>query len=346
MDDLDEWQVYIEEPVSINYRGIDVYKLTTWTQGPVLLQALNILENFDLASMGYNTVRYIHTVYQAMNLAYADRDYYYGDPYFPPEEPIEGLLSKDYARERAALINPARNNPQIRHGQPPGVEDDRNLFKKIFDNLVGSNRSDNDESFFRGTTSIQAADKEGWVVSVTPSGGWIPAVIAGETGVGMSQRMQSFVLDAEQNPYNVLEPGKRPRVTLTPSMALKDGKPFLSFAMQGGDAQDQMLLQFFLNIVEFGMNVQQAAEADNFLSYQMHQSFGDHAKEPGRLGVNESVHDYTREQLRKMGYWVEVGLWGGYENTSGPINAIYFNWENGTMQGGSSNHGDDYGIAW
>ena len=346
MDDLDEWQVYIEEPVSINYRGIDVYKLTTWTQGPVLLQALNILENFDLASMGYNTVRYIHTVYQAMNLAYADRDYYYGDPYFPPEEPIEGLLSKDYAKERAALINPARNNPQIRHGQPPGVEDDRNVFKKIFDNLVGSNRSDSDESFFRGTTSIQAADKEGWVVSVTPSGGWIPAVIAGETGIGMSQRMQSFVLDAEQNPYNVLEPGKRPRVTLTPSMALKDGKPFLSFAMQGGDAQDQMLLQFFLNIVEFGMNVQQAAEADNFLSYQMHQSFGDHAKEPGRLGVNESVNDYTRERLRKMGYWVEVGLWGGYENTSGPINAIYFNWENGTMQGGSSNHGDDYGIAW
>jgi len=346
MDDLDEWEVFVEEPVTINYRGIDVYKLSTWTQGPVLLQALNILENFDLASMGYNTVRYVHTVYQAMNLAYADRDYYYGDPYFPPEEPIEGLLSKDYARERAALINPNRNNPLIRHGRPPGVEDERNLFEKIFDNLVGSNKSDNDESFFRGTTSIQAADKEGWVVSVTPSGGWIPAVIAGETGVGMSQRMQSFVLDPEQNPYNVLEPGKRPRVTLTPSMALKDGKPFLSFAMQGGDAQDQMLLQFFLNVVEFGMNVQQAAEADNFLSYQMHQSFGDHANEPGRLGVNESVNDYTRERLRKMGYRVEVGLWGGYENTSGPINAIYFNWDNGTMQGGSSNHGDDYGIAW
>ena len=346
MDDLDEWEVFVEEPVTTNYRGIDVYKLTTWTQGPVLLQALNILENFDLASMGYNTVRYIHTVYQAMNLAYADRDYYYGDPYFPPEEPIEGLLSKEYAKERAALINPNRNNPSIRHGRPSGVEDDRNLFEKIFDNLVGSNKSDNDESFFSGTTSIQAADKEGWVVSVTPSGGWIPAVIAGETGVGMSQRMQSFVLDPAQNPYNVLEPGKRPRVTLTPSMALKDGRPFLSFAMQGGDAQDQMLLQFFLNIVEFGMNVQQAAEADNFLSYQMHQSFGNHAKEPGRLGVNESVNDYTREQLHKMGYWVEVGLWGGYENTSGPINAIYFNWDNGTMQGGSSNHGDDYGIAW
>jgi len=348
MQDLDNWEVYIEEPVSTNYRGIDVYKLTTWTQGPVMLQALNILENFDLASMGYNTVRYIHTVYQAMNLAYADRDYYYGDPYYPPEEPIEGLLSKDYAQQRAALIRPDRNNPHIQHGQPPGVEDERGLFKKILDDLIGSNvdAGSDDEAFFRGTTSIQAADKDGWVVSVTPSGGWVPAVVAGETGVGLSQRMQSFVLDADQNPYNVLEPGKRPRVTLTPGMALKDGKPYLSFAVQGGDAQDQMLLQFFLNVVEFGMDIQQAAEADNFLSYQLHQSFGEHIKEPGRLGVNESVNEYTREQLTKMGYWVEVGFWGGYQNTSGPINAIYFDQENGTMQGGSSNHGDDYGIAW
>ncbi|MEJ2127467.1 MAG: gamma-glutamyltransferase [Woeseiaceae bacterium] len=348
MDDLDNWEVHIEEPVSTNYRGIDVYKLTTWTQGPTLLQALNILENFELADMGYNTVKYIHTVYQAMNLAFADRDYYYGDPYFPPDEPIEGLLSKEYARDRAALIRPDRNNPHVEHGMPPGVEDDRGLFRKILDDIIGDNtdvRRD-DESFFRGTTSIQAADKDGWVVSVTPSGGWVPAVIAGDTGVGLSQRMQSFVLDPAMNPYNVVEPGKRPRVTLTPSIALKDGKPFLSFAVQGGDAQEQMLLQFFLNVVEFGMNVQQAAEADNFLSYQLHQSFGEHIREPGRLGVNESVNEYTREQLRNMGYWVEVGFWGDFHNTSGPINAIYFDEETGAMQGGSSNHGDDYGIAW
>ena len=348
LEDLDRWQVHIEEAVSTNYRGIDVYKLTTWTQGPVMLQALNILENFDLKSMGYNTVRYIHTVYQAMSLAFADRDYYYGDPYFPPEEPIEGLLSKEYAKERARLIRPDRNNPFIRHGQPPGVEDEKGIFEKLLEDVIGQHEDANtgDESFFRGTTSIQAADKEGWVVSVTPSGGWVPAVIAGETGIGLSQRMQSFVLDPQQNPYNVIEPGKRPRVTLTPGMALKDGKPFLSFAVQGGDAQDQMLLQFFLNMVEFGMDVQQAAEADNFLSYQLHQSFGEHIKEPGRLGVNESVNDYTRDTLGKMGYWVEVGFWGDFKNTSGPINAIYFDQENGIMQGGSSTHGDDYGIAW
>ena len=347
-EDLADWEVKLEEPVKTSYRGIDVYKLTTWTQGPVLLQALNILENFDLASMGYNTVRYIHTVYQAMNLAYADRDYYYGDPYFPPEEPIEGLLSKEYARERAQQIDPERNNPHIGPGQPPGFEDERPLLEKLLDRIVGDNvqAANSDEAFFRGTTSIQAADKDGWVVSVTPSGGWVPAVIAGDTGVGLSQRMQSFVLDPDENPFNVVEPGKRPRVTLTPGMALRDGQPFLSFAVQGGDAQDQMLLQLILNIVEFGMTVQQAAEADNFLCYQMHQSFGLHKKEPGRLGVNESVDKYTRGKLREMGYWVEVGFWGDFENTSGPINAIYFDQENGVMQGGSSTHGDDYGIAW
>jgi gamma-glutamyltranspeptidase/glutathione hydrolase len=129
-------------------------------------------------------------------------------------------------------------------------------------------------------------------------------------------------------------------------MALKDGRPFASFAVQGGDAQDQNLLQFFLNMVEFGMNVQEAAEADNFLSFQLHDSFGDHKIEPGRLAVNESIPFLTRMQPAKMGYNVEIGVWGSRDRTSGPINAIWFDHENGTMQGGSSHHGDDYGIAW
>ena len=351
MKDLDEWQVHIEKPVSTSYRGIDVYKLTTWTQGPVLLQTLNILENFDVAGMGYNSTRYIHTLYQAMNLAYADRDFYYGDPYFPPEEPVDGLLSKDYARKRAAEIDPDRNNPDAGPGDPYGFQRGRNPFLQHLDDLQSGNATPafadpNDAGFFQGTTTIQAADKEGWVVSITPSGAWIPTFVAGETGIGLSQRMQSFVLDPAENPYNVVEPGKRPRVTLTPSIALRDGEPWLSFAVQGGDAQDQNLLQFFLNVVEFGMNVQEAAEADNFLSYQLHDSFGDHKKEPGRLAVNESVTEFTRDQLTKMGYAVEVGVWGRRDRTSGPINAIWFDRKNGTFQGGSSNHGDDYGIAW
>lgn len=351
LDDLDQWQVYIEEPVTTNYRDIDVYKLTTWVQGPVLLQALNILENFDLASMGYNSPSYIHTLYQAMNLAFADRDFYYGDPYFPPEEPVEGLLSKDYAKKRAAEIDPDRNDASAGPGDPYEFQDGSNPYLDQIENFRSRNVTPTDDiamddGFFAGTTSIQAADEEGWVVSITPSGGWIPAVVAGDTGIGMSQRMQSFVLDPAENPFNVLEPGKRPRVTLTPSMALKDGKPFLSFAVQGGDAQDQNLLQFFLNMVEFDMNVQEAAEADNFLSFQLHDSFGDHLKEPGRLAVNESVPFFSRLRLSRMGYDVEVGVWGNRQRTSGPINAIWFDQKNGTLQGGSSNHGDDYGIAW
>ncbi len=349
LEDLDRWQVHIEKPVMTTYRGIEVYKLTTWVQGPVLLQALNILENFDVASMGYNTTRYIHTVYQAMNLAYADRDFYYGDPYFPPEEPIEGLLSKEYAKLRASEIDPEQNDPTIGPGDPYEFQAGDNPYLEYLEHLQTrddtATRAD-DEGFFAGTTSIQAADREGWVVSVTPSGGWVPAVVAGRTGVGLSQRLQSFVLDPAENPYNVMEPGKRPRVTLTPSMALKDGRPFLSFAVQGGDAQDQNLLQFFLNMVEFGMNVQEATEADNFLSFQLHDSFGDHKIEPGRLAVNESVPEDTRQQLARMGYLVEVGVWGSPDRTSGPINAIFFDWKNGAFQGGSSNHGDDYGIAW
>ncbi len=352
MDDLDDWQVHIEEPVMTTYKGIEVYKLTTWVQGPVLLQALNILENFDIKSMGYNSARYIHTLYQAMNLAFADRDFYYGDPYFPPEEPIAGLLSKDYAKERAKLIDWEKNDPNIAPGDPYPYQGGRNPYLKYLESwqakwppatATDSEQAlrDIEESFFLGTTSIQAVDEEGWVVSVTPSGGWVPAVIAGNTGVGISQRAQSFVLDPAENPFNVIEPGKRPRATLTPSLALKDGKPFLSFAIQGGDTQDQNSLQFFLNVVEFGMNVQQATEAANINSYQMRNSFRDHDSAPGRLLLNAAVPDWVRSELAKMGYDLTYS-----DLTSGPMNAVYFDWEHGSFWGGSSNHGEDYGIAW
>jgi gamma-glutamyltranspeptidase/glutathione hydrolase len=178
-------------------------------------------------------------------------------------------------------------------------------------------------------------------VSVTPSGGWIPAVIAGKTGIGLSQRAQSFGLDAAENPFNVIEPGKHPRVTLTPTLALKEGKPFLAFAVQGGDSQDQNLLQFFLNVVEFGMNVQEAAEAPNINSFQMRSSFGAHESRPGRILLAESVPQWVRAELRKMGYELTFE-----ERTSGPINAIFFDNKHNTFWGGSSNHGEDYGIAW
>ncbi|EAZ82862.1 gamma-glutamyltransferase family protein [Algoriphagus machipongonensis] len=349
--DLANWKVKIEEPLHVNYKGIDVYKLQEWTQGPALLQSLNILENFDLKSMGYNSANYIHTLYQAMSLAFADRDFYYGDPAFV-DSPMEGLLSKEYAKERAKLIKEI-NDPKIGPGDPYPFQGGTNPYSDILnqnkealaslpaDQLNSSLDPAFIEAFQSGTTSVETADAEGWVVSVTPSGGWIPAVVAGNTGVGLSQRMQSFVLDENLNPYNLPEPGKRPRVTLTPSLALKDGKPMLAFAVQGGDSQDQNLLQLFLNMVEFGMDVQEATEAANINSYQMQSSFGNHEVRPGAIVLRKDTPAWVNKELVDRGYQIE--LWN---KTSGPLNAIWFDWKHGSFWGGSSDYGDDYGIAW
>ncbi len=369
MEDLAKWKPIEEAPLSTNYKGIDVYKLQQWTQGPMLLQSLNILENFDLKSMGYNSPKYINTVYQSMSLAFADRDFYYGDPYFPPAEPIKGLLNKDYAKQRATLINVDKNDPNMGPGDPYPYEGRTNPYTDLLKqrgftpsndgkrNFVPSHDSTTmamslviDEAYkdrlTRGTTSVEAADKDGWVVSITPSGGWIPACIAGKTGVGMSQRMQSFVLDSTLNPFNVVAPGKRPRVTLTPSLAMKDGKPYLSFAVQGGDTQDQNLLQFFLNVVEFGMTPQQAAEAANINTNQLWLSLGgskmdDRKPRPGSILLDNRTPNDVREALKKMGYNIQLG-----NRTSGPINAILFDWKHNSFWGGSSHNGEDYGIAW
>ena len=356
-EDLKNYEVYIEEPLKTSYKDIDVYKLTTWVQSPVLLQSLNMVENLDVKSMGFNSTNYIHNLYQVMNLAFADRDFYYGDPYFEPEEPVEGLLSKDYAKERLKLISD-KNNKEIKPGNPYDFQKGKNPFLNYIDswetdnNLdkiksafdLNHNMSDNyefEESFMAGTTTVQAADTSGWIVSITPSGGWIPAVIAGNTGIGLSQRMQSFVLDSKDGPYNVLEPGKRPRATLTPTIALKNNEPYLSFAVQGGDSQDQNLLQFFLNMVEFDMNVQEATEAPNINSFQMRSSFGYHENRPGDLLLHDSTPSFIRKELRKKGYKLQFR-----SKTSGPINAIFFDNINKTFQGGSSDFGEDYGIAW
>ncbi len=365
MQDLANWKVRIEEPLHVSYKGIEVYKLPIWQQGPAMLEALNILENADVKGMGYNSPKYLHLIYQTMSLAFADRDFYYGDPYFPPAEPVKGLLSKDYAKARYAQIDWSKNDPSIKPGDPYPFQADKNPYAAQLAswNIAAfaprdSARSGQQDapvpatvppprdsafldSFYAGTTSIESADEEGWVVSVTPSGGWVPAVIAGHTGIGLSQRAQSFVTDESDGPFNVIEPGKRPRVTLTPTLALKDGKPFLAFAVQGGDSQDQNLLQFFLNVVEFGMTVQQAVEAPNINSYQMRSSFGAHEARPGLLEAATSLPDSVRASLKSMGYTLQF-----VQRSSGPINAILFDRKHGTMWGGSSNHGEDYGVAW
>lgn len=406
MADLARWKPLEEEPLHVNYKGIDVYKLQQWSQGPVMLQCLNILENFNLKEMGFNSARYIHTVYQAMNLAFADRDFYYGDPYFYPDEPMKGLLSKEYAKQRAKLIQYDRNDAAAAPGDPYPFEGKINPYTELLKKRFGTSwpsfakasageatggsaeaKVDEDDGFqspfaqnttaiynaqvhppstiqdqrntqtensdslyidrlWRGTTSIEACDEEGWVVSVTPSGGWIPACIAGNTGVGMSQRMQSFVLDSAIDPFNVMEPYKKPRVTLTPTLAMKDSRPFLSVAVQGGDTQDQNQLQFFLDMVEFGMTVQEATEAPNFNSDQLWLSLGgekpeDRKPHPGGIWMNSNTAVWTRKELKDLGYKMTFA-----DRTSGPINAIYYDWKHGSFWGGSSNFGEDYGVGW
>ncbi|HET6252782.1 MAG TPA: gamma-glutamyltransferase [Puia sp.] len=385
MADMAAWKPIEEEPLHVNYRGYEVYKLQQWTQGPAMLQALNILENFDLKGMGYNSARYINTVYQAMSLSFADRDFYYGDPYVSTGQPMKGLLSKDYAKARAALIQPDRNDPAIGPGDPYPFEGRTNPFADLlrqraamiasngappktvpatggsmnsgggllagdlaFDHVAPGvvNEQLYHDRLWRGTTSIEAADEEGWVVSVTPSGGWPPSVIAGHTGVGMSQRMQSFVLDSIIDPFNVVEPHKRPRVTLTPTLALKDGKPVYCFSVQGGDTQDQNLLQFFLNLADFGMTVQEATEAPNINTDQLWLSLGgerlaDRRPRPGHILLNDVTPPYVRKDLLRMGYIPTYG-----ERTSGPLNAIFLDSKHSTFWGGSSNYGLDYGIGW
>jgi gamma-glutamyltranspeptidase / glutathione hydrolase len=359
MEDLAAWKPVEEEPLHVSYKGVEVYKLQQWTQGPSMLQALNILENFDLKGMGYNSSKYINTVYQAMSLAFADRDFYYGDPSVVTGQPMKGLLSKAYAKQRAALIDPNHANAMIGPGDPYPFEGRTNPFTGLLkerERTFGPQRGDNatamvDEALYhdrlwRGTTSIEAADKDGWVISVTPSGGWPPSVVAGHTGVGMSQRMQSFVLDSVLDPFNVVAPHKRPRVTLTPTLALKDGKPYLCFSVQGGDTQDQNLLQFFLNMVDFGMTVQEATEAPNINTDQLWLSLGgerleDRRPRPGHVLLNSETPPYVRADLQKMGYITTFG-----DRTSGPINAIFLDGKHGTLWGGSSNYGLDYGIGW
>jgi len=366
--DLASWKPKEEEPMMVNYRGVDVYKLSQWTQGPMLLQSLNLLEPLDLKAMGYNSPEYLHTLYQVMNMTLADRDFYYGDPARNSGQPMRGLLSKEYARARLATMRKDANDPDVQPGDPYPFEGKENPFKELLEarkqitdsaakrNFVPAHDStgtafiteqgDYMERLWMGTTSVEAADKEGWVVSITPSGGWIPATIAGNTGVGMSQRLQSFVLDSAINPFNVVAPGKQPRVTLTPSLALKDGAPYLSFAVQGGDTQDQNLLQFFVNMVDFGMTVQQATESANMNTNQLWLSLGgtkltDRKPRPGEMLLNNRTPQATRDALKKMGYMLSFS-----ERSSGPINAIFFDKKHSTLWGGSSNHGEDYGIGW
>jgi len=302
VDDFARYKPKVEEPVTATYRGIDVHKCSSWTQGPVLLQALNTLEYFDLASMGHNSADYIHTIVECAKLAYADREFFYGDPDFV-EMPWDRLLCKDYAHERRGLVDPRTASMLLRPGGMPHVKalsvaDVNAVFEK-------------GKAHVSDTTKLEVIDAAGNMVSATPSGGWLPSspVIPG-LGFPLGTRGQMFSL-VEGHP-NALAPGKRPRSTLTPSMATRGNEPWLVFGSPGGDAQDQWALQFFLNVVEFGMSLQEAVEAPTFWTNHFPSSFYPRKAEPGSLHIEGRIGAPVRDELASRGHLVDTaGEWAG-----------------------------------
>jgi gamma-glutamyltranspeptidase/glutathione hydrolase len=335
--DFSSFRAKVEEPAVTTYRGVQVYKTGFWAQGPAMLEMLNILEGIDLKSMKHNSADYVHTMVETMKLAFADRDRYYGDPDFVAV-PARELLSKDYAAVRRGLIDPARASLEQRPGDP--LKGGPLLNPAPQPTQTGESRVPEAERA-NDTTCVNVIDKDGNMFSATPSGAWLPAVVAGDTGVLMGQRMQSFLLN-EGHP-NVLEPGKRPRITLTPTLVLKDGKPFLVLSTPGGDNQDQTLLQVLLNIIQFEMDVQEAVEAPRFQTLHLVSSFDDHRFNPGVLNVEDRIKREVVSKLLRRGHKVETqASWG---NPSAPT-VVRFRPEFGVIEGGADPRRGRYAVGW
>jgi gamma-glutamyltranspeptidase/glutathione hydrolase len=334
--DFAKFAAKVGQPVETEYRGYQVFKAGFWTQGPAMLETLNMLEGFDLKKMGHNSPAYIHTVTEALKLALADRDRYYGDPNFV-KIPMNELLSKNYAALRRPLIDERHASLAQQPGDPMNM-------KAILASAVQTiGRASTIPEIERAndTTCVNVVDKDGNLFSATPSGAWLPAVVAGDTGVLMGQRLQSALTDP--NSPNVVAPGKRPRITLTPTLVLKGGEPFMVLSTPGGDNQDQALLQVLLNIVEFDMNPQEAVEAPRFDTQHYVSSFDDHEFVPGSLNVESRVGLKTIKELSDKGHKVKVqGEWG---TLSAPTVIIY-NPKNGVASAGADPRRSRYAVAW
>jgi gamma-glutamyltranspeptidase/glutathione hydrolase len=287
--DMAAFHVEPEEAVSTTFQGYTVYKPGFWSQGPSMIEALNILDGFDLAGMKLNSAPYIHTLAEALKLAYADRDTYYGDPRFN-RIPAERLLSKEYGAARAKLIG----HDASLEFRPGDVEPNPPKHPSL--SAIARHKID-DALLAKDTTCVDAIDKDGVVISITPSGAWMPTFLAGDTGIALTQRAQSFLL-VPGHP-NELAPGKRPRVTLSPTLVVGPGRNILALSTPGGDNQDQALLQVLLNAIMFGMNPENAVEAPRFQSEHLVSSFDNHAMDPGKLLVDERTPDAVVAELKQ-----------------------------------------------
>ena len=290
-EDLAAHTTRIEDPVTIKYRGYDVYKCNTWTQGPVLCQTLRLLEGFDLATMGHLSPDYIHTIVESFKLSFADRDFYYADPLFQ-EVPLDALFSDAYTKIRRPLINMEKASYDIRPGDPV------NLKPIVKGGLYRPGAA--------GTTTCCVADRWGNVVAATPSGWGSNAGPAGNTGIVHGTRLRSLNTDPDHT--NRIEPGKRPRITLTPTLVLKKGKPVLAISVVGGDVQDQTTMNLLLDFVEFGMMPADAVTAPRFATGHHEDSFNpasnrrDAYEDLRGLWINNTVQEDIIQNLKKRGH--------------------------------------------
>jgi gamma-glutamyltranspeptidase / glutathione hydrolase len=334
--DLASFHAEIEQPTKINYRGYEIYKVGYWSQGPALLEMLGLLEGYDLKAMRHNSADYIHTVTEAMKLAFADRDRYYGDPRFV-KVPGSELLSKDYAEMRRGLIDPKTASLEQRPGDP--------INKKSLTQSDGRVRTGPSQvpeaERAHDTTCVNVVDAQGNLFSATPSGAWLPSFVAGDTGIPISSRMQSFLLTPGHP--NELKPGKRPRITLTPTLVMKDGKPFAALSTPGGDNQEQALIQVLLNVIEFGMNPQEAVEAPRFETSHLVSSFDDHRFNPGTMQVEGRIKPDVIEELKARGHKLDVR--GDFSSGSAPTIIIY-DPNSKVIQAGADVRRGRYAIGW
>ena len=342
--DLAKYKAHEDEPIHVNYKGYEVYEAAPNSQGHVLLQALNILEEFDLRYMGHNSAPYLHLITESLKLAFADRDKYLGDPRFVPPIPIDGLLSKQYAAIRRDLIEPNQAmDGRIPYGNPMAIPTGHSsdvvnyASARSFVNQVFPD----DGIDKRLTTYLAVIDDVGNMVSITSSlcSGFGSGLIAGESGFFMNNRMVYYFLDPDHT--NVLVPGKRTRHTINPALVLKDGKPFMAFGTPGGDTQPQTELQFFLNLIEFDMNVQEALEAPAVISSYFQSSFWPH-DEANKLAVPEDLPQHVLEALAAYGHDLEIRQRRGV----GSVKAILIDPNSGALMGGVSPSGDSYVIGW
>jgi gamma-glutamyltranspeptidase / glutathione hydrolase len=352
LEDFSEFFAKIEEPATTNYRGYQVYKHSFGSQGPVLLETLNILENFDLKAMKRNSAEYIHTVVEALKLGYADRDTYYGDPAFV-QTPAEGLLSKGYAKQRAALIDPKHASRGFIAGNPLAFDSKVKEWKYWVANIADGTKNagpvPNAEPIrgtLKDTTHIAIIDNAGNIFDATPSGGWIGgAVILGNTGIGMSVRGEQFWLDPTRAAQ--LRPRARPRYTLTPSIVLKDGQPFMAIGTPGGDNQDQTILQTFLEVVEFWNdwfpNLHEAFEWPRVQTLHFFGSFWPHDAGFNRLNVEAGIPDETFKELQARGHNVSRVR---AQSISSCATAVLIDPSSGNRIAGADPRRDCYAMAY